>query len=99
MVIKVKITDELIEHLGKLAKLRLKREEIESLKVDMESILEYMKLLDDVDAKRYEAMRGPFEEEMKPRKDEVRPFEASKVLKGAPNLQDNLIKVSSIHGQ
>ncbi len=95
----MKITDDLVEHLENLAKLKLKDEEVESLKKDMESILEYMRLLDDVNVEEYEAMRSPFEEEMKPRQDEVREFDASKVLKEAPNLQDGLIKVSSIHGK
>ncbi len=95
----MKITDDLVEHLENLAKLKLKDEEVESLKKDMESILEYMRLLDDVNVEEYEAMRSPFEEEMKPRQDEVRAFDASKVLKEAPNLQDGLIKVSSIHGK
>ncbi len=95
----MQITDELVEHLERLSKLKLKKEEIESLKKDMENILEYVKLISEANVSGYEAIRGPFENNMVPRKDEVKEFDSSKVLKEAPSMENGLLKVSSLHGK
>ncbi len=91
------ITNELVEHLENLAKLKLAEKEVENLKKDMASILDYMKLLDEVNVEGYEAMRSPVKENMKPREDVPIPSDPSKILREAPKLEKNLIKVSSIH--
>jgi len=96
---KMEITDELVKHLENLAKLELKDDEVEKLKKDMENILEYMKLLDEVKVDEYEPMKSPIEESMRPREDVPLPFDPSKILKEAPRLEKNLIPVSSIHAK
>ncbi len=95
----MQITDELVEHLETLAKLRLKDNEIERIKKDMTDILEYMKLLDEVDVSGYQAMTGPVESPLELREDRATKFDASKILKEAPKLENNLIPVSSIHAK
>ena len=95
----MEITNELIVHLERLAKIKLEEKEVEKIKKDMENILEYMKLLDEVDVQGFEPMRSPVEVKMEPRQDLPIPFDSSKILKEAPKLEDNLIPVSSIHAK
>ncbi|WP_456400874.1 Asp-tRNA(Asn)/Glu-tRNA(Gln) amidotransferase subunit GatC [Mesoaciditoga sp.] len=95
----MKITNELIEHLENLAKIKLEANEVERIKKDMEDILNYMKLLDEVNVDGYDAMRSPVEMNMEPREDRPIPFDSSKILKEAPKLENNLIPVSSIHAK
>lgn len=95
----MQITLELVEHLEKLAKLRLKDDEIERIKKDMVDVLEYMKLLDEADVSGYQAMTSPIETSLELREDLPIKFDASKILKEAPRLENNLIRVSSIHAK
>ncbi len=95
----MQINRELVRHLENLSKLRLKDDEIERIKKDMMDILEYMKLLDEVDVSGYQAMTSPIESPLKLREDRPIKFDASKILKEAPKLENNLIPVSSIHAQ
>lgn len=95
----MQITLKLVEHLEKLAKLRLKDDEVERIKKDMADILEYMKLLDEVDVSGYQGMTSPIETSLELREDQAIKFDASKILKEAPRLENNLIRVSSIHAK
>lgn len=95
----MEITDELVDHLEKLSKLKLKNEEVEKMKKDMKEILEYMKLLDELDVKGYEPLFTPIEEPMKLRKDETAREDAKRILELVPRLRDNFVSVPSIYAK
>lgn len=94
--IKMEITNELIKHLESLAKIRLKEDEVSKIKKDMSDILEYMKMIDEVDVSGYEPMRSPVENALELRKDVPVNFDASKIMKQVPKIKNGLIQVSSI---
>ena len=68
----MKITDEMIDYIGILARLRLEEDEKESAKVEMEKIINYMDKLNEVDTTGIEAMSHAFPVKNVFRKDEVR---------------------------
>ncbi len=95
----MEITDELVEHLEKLSKLKLKVKEIEKMKKDMKEILEYMKLLDEVDVQGYSPLFTPIENPMKLRKDEFVAEDPSKILELVPRLKGDFVSVPSIYAK
>ena len=56
----MKITDETIEYVGKLAKLHLTDEQKDKAKQDLESILTYMDRMNELDTDSYEPMSHVF---------------------------------------
>jgi len=92
----VEITNELIEHLENLAKIRLKESEVSRIKKDMSDVLEYMKMIDEVDVSGYEPMRSPVENPLELREDTPVRFDASEIMKQVPKIKNGLIQVSSI---
>ncbi|BBJ27400.1 Asp-tRNA(Asn)/Glu-tRNA(Gln) amidotransferase subunit GatC [Athalassotoga saccharophila] len=95
----MEITDELVEHLERLSKLKLREEEIEKMKKDMKEILEYMKLLDEVDVEGYSPLFTPIEDPMRLRKDEPVTEDPSKILELVPRLKGDFISVPSIYAK
>ena len=57
---KHKISDETIEYVGILAKLELSAEEIEAAKTDMETMLDYIDTLNELDTEGIEPMSHVF---------------------------------------
>lgn len=95
----MEITNELIEHLENLAKIRLKVDEVNRIKKDMSNILEYMKMIDEVDVSGYEPMRSPIENPLELREDVPAKFDTSEIMKQIPKIKNGLIQVSSIHAK
>lgn len=95
----MEITDELIAHLETLSKLKLKSSEIEKMKTDMNAILEYMKMLDEVDVNGYEPLFTPVEDSMTPREDKPDQQDPSQILKLVPHLKDDLVLIPSIYAK
>lgn len=93
------INDELMEHLENLSKLKLEESEIEKMKIDMNEILQYMKLLDESNVEGYEPMFTPIEGHMTPRKDEPCQQNASKLLKIMPHLKNDFLVIPSIYAK
>jgi len=92
-----KVSDELLKHLEGLAKLELKEEERVGLKKDIEEILQYMTLLDQVDFDE-EEMISPVEKSLEPREDNFVQFEDSKLLRDLfPEREGNYLKVPRIY--
>lgn len=92
----MEITNKLIKHLENLAKIQLKEEEVEKIKRDMANILEYMKMIDEVDVSKYDPMRSPLEESLRLREDVSKNSDAAEIMKQVPRIEDGLIRVSSI---
>ncbi len=95
----MEITDELIAHLEMLSKLKLKSSEIEKMKTDMNEILEYMKMLDEVDVNGYEPLFTPIEDPMTPREDKPEQQDPSQILKLVPHLKGDLVSIPSIYAK
>jgi aspartyl-tRNA(Asn)/glutamyl-tRNA(Gln) amidotransferase subunit C len=96
---KMEINDELIDHLENLSKLKLKSSEIEKMKTDMNEILEYMKLLDEVDVSGYGPIFTPMEDPMIPREDRSDQQDPSQILKLVPHLKDDLVLIPLIYAK
>ncbi|MDI3473366.1 MAG: aspartyl-tRNA(Asn)/glutamyl-tRNA(Gln) amidotransferase subunit [Thermotogaceae bacterium] len=96
---KIKVDQKLMEHLEKLSKLKIPENLRPKLLNDMQRILEYMELLDEVDVSNVEETYTTVESTNILRKDEVREFEDKDLIKNNfPEKEGNYIKVPSIHG-
>ncbi len=95
----MEITDELITHLENLSKLKLTDEEIQKMKVDMAALLEYMKMLDEVDVKGYDPLFTMVEDPMELRKDIAEVTDPSKIFEQFPQKKDNLVSVPSLYSK
>ena len=90
----MKITDEMIDYIGILARLRLEEDEKESAKVEMEKIINYMDKLNEVDTTGIEAMSHAFPVKNVFRKDEVRPsVPRDEIIANAPRKNDGCFQV------
>lgn len=72
---KEKVSEELLGHLEELAKLKLAQEERLELRVDIEKVLRYMELLDELELESEEELVSPVEKNLQPREDEVESFQ------------------------
>ena len=94
----VRITDELMEHLQELARMELSQDQKESLKKDMQEILDYMELLNELDVSNVEPMYTPIEGSSPLRKDVPKPFENVEGIKeNFPKEKEGHIEVPGIH--
>ena len=90
----MKITDEMIDYIDILARLRLEEDEKESAKVEMEKIINYMDKLNEVDTTGIEAMSHAFPVKNVFRKDEVRPsVPRDEIIANAPRKKDGCFQV------
>jgi aspartyl-tRNA(Asn)/glutamyl-tRNA(Gln) amidotransferase subunit C len=93
------ITKEEVEHLAKLARLGLTKKEKEKIQKDLSLILDYFKLLKEVNTERIEPTSHPILAKPYLRKDEVlkQPSEKiQKLIEMAPQKEKGYIKVKSI---
>lgn len=90
----MKITDEMIDYISELARLRLKDDEKESARNEMEKIINYMDTLNQLDTTGIEAMSHAFPVKNVFRKDEVKPsVNREDILFNAPDKKDGAFKV------
>lgn len=90
----MKISDEMIDYIGILARLKLKDEEKESAKTEMEKIINYMDTLNQLDTTGIEAMSHAFPVKNVFREDVVQPSTDSDVITAnAPNSKDGCFVV------
>ena len=88
------ISDETIEYVGILAKLELSEEEKEQAKKDMESMLDYIDKLNELDTEGVEPMSHVFPVQNVFREDEVvNGDDRENMLKNAPAVKDGSWKV------
>ena len=94
------ISDETIEYVGILAKLELSPEEAEAAKKDMEDMLDYIDLLNELDTTGIEPMSHVFPIENVFREDVVTNKDGSAdTLKNAPEQKDGGFKVPKTIGE
>ena len=90
----MKISDEMIDYIGILARLKLKDEEKESAKIEMEKIINYMDTLNQLDTTGIEAMSHAFPVKNVFREDVVQPSTDRDVITAnAPNSKDGCFVV------
>ena len=90
----MKISDEMIDYIGILARLKLKDEEKESATTEMEKIINYMDTLNQLDTTGIEAMSHAFPVKNVFREDVVQPSTDRDVITAnAPNSKDGCFVV------
>ncbi|MBS4961169.1 MAG: Asp-tRNA(Asn)/Glu-tRNA(Gln) amidotransferase subunit GatC [Clostridiales bacterium] len=88
------ITDDMIEYIAKLAKLRLEENEKESAKEELGKIIDYMDVLNQVDTEGIEAMSHAFPVKNVFREDVVKDSTDRDIItSNAPNKKDGCFKV------
>lgn len=91
------VSKEEIRSLGRLARLRLEDEEVESLQSDLSGILEHMELLAEVDTSGVEPMTHVTSKVQALRPDEVREsLDRQLVLSACHRTEDDCFAVPSI---
>ncbi|MDI3516306.1 MAG: aspartyl-tRNA(Asn)/glutamyl-tRNA(Gln) amidotransferase subunit [Thermotogota bacterium] len=94
---KIKINDDLFEKIERLAKLSLEPQEREELKKDLNEILAYMEMLDELNVSNVEPLYTPVESETSLREDQVKEFDNVQGIVGNfPEEEDGLLKVSKV---
>ncbi len=92
-----KITVKEVEHVAELARLRFSPEKLEQLTSQINSILEYMGKLNELDTKGVEATSHPVSLPTAWRNDEALPgMEPEKILSGAPERADFFVVVPKV---
>lgn len=90
----MKINDELITYLEKLAKVELTNEEREQCSTDLQDIVSYMDVLSELDTQGIEPLSHSFPVTNVMRGDEVKPsLNRDDVLKNAPQVKDGFFSV------
>ena len=94
----MEIKREDILHLANLSNFAVSKEETESLKKDLNSIIKYISQLDELDTSRVEPTYQVFEMENIWREDEILPQEADReaLLALTKEEKDNQIKVPKV---
>ena len=88
------IDDKMIDYIGELARLRLKDEERENAKNEMNKIIDYMDILNQLDTTGIEAMSHAFPVKNVFREDILEPSkDRQDILFNAPNKKDGAFKV------
>ncbi len=93
----MKITDALIDKLADLSKLRFEAHEKESIREDLQKILDFVDQLKEVDVEGYQPLIHLSEE-----KNSLRPdlpadaLPSEKVLKNAPERKDSFFQVPKV---
>lgn len=96
---KIKVNEELIDHLENLAKLEVPKKLKSRLMKDMQRILEYMQLLGEIDVIGLTETYTTVENVNVMREDKTERFEDNELIKeNFPEKEGNYLKVPSIHG-
>lgn len=90
----MKITDELLDYIGILARLDITPEEREQDKTEISKIIDYMDTLNELDTTDIEAMSHAFPVKNVFREDDVKPsVDREMITLNAPNKKDGCFKV------
>lgn len=90
------ITKEQIEHLAKLAKLKLDEKEVSKLTADLTKILNYVEKINELELRDLEPMISILEK-LELRNDEVvYPHQVQEIINQFPERENNYLKVPKI---
>ena len=92
-----KITESEVRHVARLARLSLEDEEVEQYKSDLNSILKYVEILEELDTEKIAPMHHVLPIKNVWREDQVKDTKMSgEILKNAPAQEEGYIKVPRI---
>lgn len=90
----MKITNELIDYIGELSRLKLTAKEKEGAKKDLTDILNYMDKLNELDTAGAPELTHPFDEKNRFRNDDaLNSDEREAMLRNAPSTKGDYFKV------
>lgn len=89
------ITQKEIEHLAKLARLKLKEEEIPKLTQDLNKILAYVEKINELSLEKLQPLINILEN-LDLRRDEPQKFFPQEIINNFPEREDNYLKVPKI---
>ena len=93
----VEITDELVAHVARLARVGISAEEVRELKVHFQKVLEFVKVLDGLDLENVDPSSFPFSASNVFRSDEVSPsLPVEESMRNAPLSRDSFFLVPRI---
>ena len=93
----MEISREEILHIAKLASLKIKEEEIEEYRKNLQDILNFAKTIDSVDTNNLEETNGATTNVNFLREDEVKEFEdKEKLMQNAPDQENNMFKIPKV---
>ena len=93
------ITKEEVQHIAKLARIQLSREQVEKFQKELSQVLDYFTILQEVDVLSVEPLTHSIEVKNVLREDEPRkadPEVVQKLLGMAPEQKDGFLKVKSV---
>lgn len=93
----MEVSKEEILRIAKLADLKIRDDEIDSYTKNLEEILNFANIVNNVDLRDLDISVGATDRFNVFRKDEVKPFEDTKgLLENAPDLEDNMYKIPKV---
>lgn len=93
----MEISKEEILHIAKLASLKIKEEEIEEYRKNLQDILNFAKTIDSVNTEGLEETNGATANINVLREDEVKDFEdKEKLMQNAPDQENNMFKIPKV---
>jgi aspartyl-tRNA(Asn)/glutamyl-tRNA(Gln) amidotransferase subunit C len=88
-----------VEHIAKLAKLRFNDDELNRMAKEMNSILEYINKLNELDTSKVEPLSHVIDLKNVFREDEVKEsYPVKEILKNAPSKTDEFFRVPKVIG-
>lgn len=92
------ITENEIVHIGKLARLNLTEQEIKRYTSDMQEIIGYAEMINNLDTSEIDETIGVVEQKNVFRKDEIKNFGASKeeLLSNAPSQDEGMFRIPKV---
>ena len=93
----MEISKEEILHIAKLASLKIKEEEIEEYRKNLQDILNFAKTINSVDTDNLEETNGATANVNFLREDEKKEFEdKEKLMQNAPEQENNMFKIPKV---
>lgn len=91
------VTEKDVRYVANLARLQLPEEEVKSLAGDMNKILDYMELLNEVDTSEVEPLEHVINLDSRLRPDKAeKPLEHGEALKNAPDADSDYFRVPKV---
>lgn len=91
------VSEEEVKYVANLARLQLDQEETKNLATDMNKILEYMELLNEIDTSDVQPLEHVIDLESRLRKDEAKePISHEDALKNAPDADSDYFRVPRV---
>lgn len=93
----MEISKEEILHIAKLASLKIKEEEIEEYRKNLQDILNFAKTIDNVNTDNLEETNGASSNVNFLREDEVKEFgDNESLMQNAPDKENNMFKIPKV---